>query len=169
MNIRVQQKEQTFFYILCSSLKISPWPYCLMASFSFFWKKIMPLNPPPWGKQLYFAIWSYSLNYLSNDVFFIIIMFTDHENLGIEPKIIVLLCTVQELWLFYYAQIGPQRAGNSSFPSFDPAAQTIYPIMFSLLYSCSNTMKTQVKSKKLWIYHVRFKSYGYFHYTCIGP
>ena len=31
-------------------------------------------------------------------------MFTDHENIGKEPKIMVLLCTVQKLWLFsFYA------------------------------------------------------------------
>ena len=54
-------------------------------------------------KKLISAIWPRSLNFLSNNICVVLIVFADHVNIGIEPKIIVLLCTVQELWLYYYA------------------------------------------------------------------
>ena len=54
-----------------------------------------------WEKQLISAIWLCSPIYLSDSVFFVIIVFADHENIGKKPKIMVLLCSVQKLWLFF--------------------------------------------------------------------
>ena len=61
---------------------------------------LCPDRALPWGKQLISAIWPRSPNYLSNNVFVVLIVFADHENIGKKPKIMVLLCTVQKLWLF---------------------------------------------------------------------
>ena len=36
----------------------------------------------------------------SNLVYFVLIVFADHENIGKNPKFMFLLCTVQKLWLF---------------------------------------------------------------------
>ena len=47
-----------------------------------------------------FAIWARSQNYPFNNFFIVLIVFVDHENIGKKPKFMILLCTVQKLWLF---------------------------------------------------------------------
>ena len=39
-------------------------------------------------------------NYPSNIFNFVLIVFADHENIRKNPKFMILLCTVQKLWLF---------------------------------------------------------------------
>ena len=48
------------------------------------------------AKLLILAIWPYSLNYASNNIFFFNV-FVDHENIGKELKFKVLSYTVQKL------------------------------------------------------------------------
>ena len=91
---------------------------------------LRPDRALPWGKQLYFAIWPCNPNYLSN-VIFVIIVFANHENIGKETKIMVLLCTVQKLWLIF---IMPGQAlpwGKQLISAIQFYSLTIYQIMFS--------------------------------------
>ena len=51
------------------------------------------------AKQLSLAIWPYSPNYASNNIFDFFNAFVDHRNIGKELKFMVLSCTVQKLWV----------------------------------------------------------------------
>ena len=62
---------------------------------------IMPGEGLNARKKLISAIWPRSLNFLSNNICVVLIVFADHVNIGKKPKIIVLLCTVQKLRLFF--------------------------------------------------------------------
>ena len=47
-----------------------------------------------WKKQLILPVWPHTLNYQAINFFEFIIVFADHENIGKEPKFMVLLNTV---------------------------------------------------------------------------
>ena len=50
-------------------------------------------------KKTISAIWTPSQNFPFN-IFIVLILFVHHEMIGRWPKIKVLICTVQKLWLF---------------------------------------------------------------------
>ena len=93
------------------------------------------------GKNLISAIWPCSPNYLSNYVFFVIIMFADHVNIGKKPKIMILLCSVQKLWLFFITPntaIRPYSSIMKIAITFEP--YIVEPI-FLFFYLCFNGLR----------------------------
>ena len=68
-------------------------------------------------KIAHFLHLAHSLNRSSDNVFVVLFMFADHENIGNKQKNMILLCTVQKLWLiaYGYTTISGYNANSCNF------------------------------------------------------
>ena len=105
---------------------------------------IMPGEGLNARKKLISAIWPRSLNFLSNNICVVLIVFADHVNIGKKPKIIVLLCTVQKLRLFFITPnmvIRPYSSIMKIGITFEPY---MVELIFLAFYLCFNDLRTQL-------------------------
>ena len=61
---------------------------------------LRPIRGLTVGKTAHFRHLVQQPNYPSNIFFLVLFMFADHDNIGKKSKYMILLCTVQKLWLF---------------------------------------------------------------------
>ena len=116
-------------------------------------QRALPFNMRfQWGKQLISAIWPRRPNYPSNIFFFVLIVFVDPENMGKKPKIMILLYTVQKLWLFVIYEsmvLWSYLAIIKIAITFEPY---ILESWFLAFYPCFRGLRTRLKQiKKYWM------------------
>ena len=105
------------------------------------------------AKQLILAVWTYSPNYASNNIFDFFNAFVDHRNIGKELKFMVLSCTVQKLWVRIICHFVPLSVFLDVFHvpiTFEP--DMIEPWIL-VLYLCFPGLRTHWKNRKCYWMH----------------